>query len=327
VLAASVASLAVVVHGRAATASPLLVAIVLGAVAANTRVLPAATGPGLAWSGRYLLRAGIVLLGLQLSLTDVAGLGPAVVGVAVAVVAGGVAVTMALGRLLGLGWSQRLLIACGFSICGAAAVAAVDAVLHDGDRGGSPGRKESAASAIGLVVLFGTLMIGVVPAVAGMLGLPPRAAGVWAGASVHEVAQVVAVGGLLGQGALGVAVVVKLARVLLLGPVVAWVGWRLRVQARSGASTYGGGRTPLVPGFVLGFCVAVVLTTWVPVPRPVLVAAAGTQTWLLAAAMFALGCGVRLAALRRLGAAPLVLATAATVWVAATGLVGAVLTR
>ncbi|MGN6722367.1 MAG: putative sulfate exporter family transporter, partial [Marmoricola sp.] len=192
--------------------SPLLVAMALGMLAANVVTLPSSLRPGLTWAGRTLLRAGVVLLGLQLSLRDVAALGPGVLAVVVAVVVTGVAGGRWLGMRLGLSQTQSLLIACGFSICGAAAVAAVEGSIDAED--------EEVATAVALVVAFGTAMIGLLPALAGLLGLSHRVAGVWAGASIHEVAQVVAAGGVIGGGAVAAAVVVKLARVLLLAPVV-----------------------------------------------------------------------------------------------------------
>jgi uncharacterized integral membrane protein (TIGR00698 family) len=225
---------------------------------------------------------------------------------------------MVLGARLGLSWTHRLLIGCGFSICGAAAVAAVDGVVEADE--------EETASAVALVVLFGTAMIGVVPLVAAALGLSPAAAGIWAGASVHEVAQVVAAGGAVGGGALAVAVVVKLGRVLLLAPVVAWVSWRRRAALDSAARDAHDIRRPaLLPGFVLGFLALVALRTWVTPPGWVLESASLAQTLLLAAAMFALGCGVRLARLRAAGAAPFLLAALATAWVGLLGLGGALL--
>lgn len=280
--------------------SPLLLAIIVGVVLANVVTLPAVLAPGIAVAGRRLLRIGIVLLGLQLSLRDVAALGPGVVGIVVAVVLLGIGTTLLWGRLLGMPFLQTLLIACGFSICGAAAVAAVDGVVD--------AEEEDAATAIALVVLFGTVMIPVSPALGALLGFSEHARGIFAGASIHEVAQVVAAGGLIGSGALATAVLVKLARVLMLAPVMAGVSlWRRR--AADGSS---GHRPPLVPLFVGGFVVAVLLRTTGTVPAGVLQGAKMTQTVLLAAAMFALGLGVRVAALRAVGPRPLLLGILST---------------
>jgi uncharacterized membrane protein YadS len=152
----------------------------------------------------------------------------------------------------------------------------------------------------------------VLPLGAIALGFSPTAAGAWSGASIHEVGQVVVAGGLAGGAALQVAVAVKLGRVLMLAPVLAVISLRSRRTASV--------RPPLVPGFVLAFGGCAAIRTFVPVPGAVLDLAGGVQAGALAAAMFALGCGVDVAALRRTGAPVLALAGAATVLVALLGL-------
>ncbi|WP_432457767.1 YeiH family protein [Cellulomonas iranensis] len=301
--------------------SPLVVAIALGVVLANTTGAPAAAGPGLAVAARRLLRVGVVLLGLRLALADVAALGAPLLAVVVVVVAGGVLGTLALGRALRVPAHLAVLVACGFSICGAAAVAAAAGVTDPDDEA-----EQDTVTAVALVVVFGTLMIGLVPLVAPLLGLRGARAGAWAGASVHEVAQVVAVGGALGGAALTAAVVVKLARVLLLAPVVAALALHRRraVRAADGPTTTGR-RPPVVPLFVAGFLAMVVVRSTVPLPDGLLAAAGTAQTALLTAAMFALGCGVRFAALRAVGLRPVVLAVLSTAWVAGLAAVGVLL--
>jgi uncharacterized integral membrane protein (TIGR00698 family) len=311
--------------------SPLLVAIVVGATLANTGRVGARLEPGLAVASRRLLRLGVALLGLQLALGDVLRLGWGVIAVVVAVVALGIAGGVVVGRLLGLSRSQTLLIAGGFSICGAAAAAAVDGVIESED--------DELVTSVALVVLFGTAMIPLVPLLAGWIGLAPVQAGMWAGASIHEVAQVVAASGVIGSGALAVGVVVKLGRVLMLAPVLALIGLAERRRAgRSGAGTAGdgsaasgstgggrGGRPPLVPLFVVGFVALMALRTTGVVPSGVLSLAKWGETALLTIAMFALGTGVRVASLRRVGPRPFVLAAATTAWVAAVALGGILL--
>ena len=297
--------------------SPLLAAIALGIAFSNLGVVPVRLAPGLAVAARVPLRLGIVLLGLQLSLADVAALGWGIPVLAAAVVVLGIAGTLGLGRLLGIPPRQALLIACGFSICGAAAVAGVESVVKAKDRG----EDEETLTAVALVVLFGTLMIPAIPLLAGALGLDTTTTAVWAGASVHEVAQVVAVGGALGGGALALAVTVKLARVLMLAPVAAVLSWRER---RAG-SVEGTRRPPLVPLFVLGFAAAVAARSAFPVPAEALSAASALQSVLLTTAMLALGTGVRLGSLVRRGGRSLALAGASTILVAGLGLCGAVL--
>lgn len=296
-----------------AAISPLVLTIVIGILLGNLVTVPERVEPGLAVAAKHLLRIGVVLLGLQLPLTDVIGLGPGLIGVVVAVVVLGVFVTNLLGRALGVPRQQRLLIACGFSICGAAAVAAADAVL-DSD-------EEEVVTAVALVVLFGSLMIAVVPLLGTLLGLAAEQEGAWAGAAIHEVAQVVAAGAAVGGGALTIAVVVKLARVLMLAPVL---GVLTSLQRRHDAAA-GGPRPPVVPLFVAGFIAMAVLRSTGVLSVDVLGVASSVQTVLLAAAMFALGTGVRLARIRRVGGRPFALAALSTVFVTGVGLSGVLL--
>ncbi|GIG34864.1 YeiH family protein [Cellulomonas pakistanensis] len=278
----------------------LLVAIVVGAVVRSAGWLPAVLEPGLAWTGRHVLRAGVVLLGLQLSVGDLLGLGVGEAVVLVVTVAATFAATWWLGPRLGVGRRLTLLVATGFSICGASAVAAMSPVA-DAD-------EDEVATAVALVTVYGSAALLAVPLVAGVLGLGERTAGLWAGLSVHEVAQVVAAAGTVSAAALSVAVVAKLARVVLLAPLVAGAGL---VRRRSGATT-GAGSPPLVPLFVVGFLAAVAVRSAGLVPDAVLPAVKPVTTVLLGAAMAALGTQIHLGRLVRTGARPLALGAAAT---------------
>lgn len=322
--------------GRAVpAASPALVAILLGAVLANSGRMHPALHPGVQFSARTVLRAGIVLLGMQLALGDVLALGPVVIAAIVAVVGIGIGSGLLLSRLLRLPAELTVLISCGFSICGAAAVAGVSGVLASADRTQDPERSAQretrTATAVALVVVFGTLMIPLMPLLARLLDLPAPEAGIWTGLVVLEVAQVVAVGSLIGDPALAAAVVVKLGRVLMLAPVVALLSLSLRRAAAGQGTTAdatgrgGAARVPLVPGFIAGFLAAVAIRSTGLVPAPVLEAAQLGQAVLLAAAMFALGTGVRVALLRTVGTRPVELASLLLVIVTAVGLAGAML--
>lgn len=310
------------------TVSPLLIAIVFGIVLRNVAPLPALVEPGLTFAAKKLLRLGVALLGLQLVLGDILGLGAGMILVVVAIVGIGIVATLVIGRWLGIGFTQRLLIACGFSICGAAAVAAVDGVVETKD-------EEEVVTAIALVVLFGTLMIPLVPLAVVALGLDEVRGGLWAGGSIHEVAQVVAAGGTIGGAALGLAVIVKLARVLMLAPVMAVISVHRRRQlAREAALLDASGepgahvtikRPPIIPLFVAGFIVMVLVRSVGWLPDPVLDIAKVTQAALLAAAMFALGTGVKFSMFRRVGFRPFALAGCSTLVVASVALAGVLL--
>ena len=320
-LGAAAVGLAALVRPWAPVLSPLLLAILTGITWRNLVPVPGRLSPGIAFAAKPVLRAGIVLLGLQLALGDVLALGWGVIVLVVAAVGVTFAATLALGRALRLPWDLTALVASGFSICGAAAVAASDSVVR--------ARREMAATAIGLVVLFGTLMIPLMPVLTGALGLSEEAAGLWIGASTHEVAQVVAAGGLVGSAALSVAVTVKLARVVMLAPVMALLaGAQRRRDSRPSSLPDDGpaasaSRPPLVPWFVVGFLAAMLLRSTGLLPDGLLEAAAVVQQLLLATAMAALGLGVHLRSIVQVGPRPLVLGAASTAVAVAVGGLGA----
>lgn len=293
-LALLAAGFGALVHLLVPAVPQLTVCVVLGVLAgqlpAVTRVLDGPLRPGIATAAKRCLRIGVVLLGLQLVLGDVVRLGwPTVVAV-VLVTAVAFAGTYAIGRLVRLPGREPLLLAAGFAICGASAIGAMAAVTRSDDR--------EQSRPVALVTLCGTLAIVVLPLVAGAAHFSTAAFGRWTGASVHDVGQVVATAQQWGSAALAVAIVVKLLRVLLLAPLVAGTGLVLRL--RGGAE---GVRAPILPLFVAGFVVAVLLRTLLPIPQPVLDAAQAGQTVLLGMALFGLGSGIRFRTLAGTGLA------------------------
>jgi len=279
-------------------------ALTAGAVVANLRLLPRCARPGLGFAGKRLMRAGIVLLGLKLALGDVTALGWRTLLVTVAVVLLTFLGTQWLGGRLGLPGDQPLLVATGFSICGASAVAAMNSVT-DSD-------EDDVITSVALVTLCGTLAIVLLPLLHHPLGLGDVQFGRWVGASVHDVGQVVATAQTAGPTALDQAVVVKMMRIAMLAPLVAAVALNRRRRARAGARPSGrgaqaarpggtAGRPPLVPLFVLGFIAMIafrstgILDTWqVGFTQDV-------SNLLMAAGLFALGTGVDVPRLARTG--------------------------
>ena len=266
-----------------------------------------AARPGLTVASKRLLRIGIVLLGFSLSLVDVAQLGWATLIAIVLIVLLTFFLTLAVGRLAKLPGDQPLLIAAGFSICGASAIGAMSAVTGSKD--------EETATPIALVTLCGTLAIAVLPALAPLFGLTAEQFGMWVGASVHDVGQVVATAQIAGASALAVAVVVKLTRVIMLAPMIAIAGIALKGRERESS------RPPIVPLFVVGFLVAVLLRTFLPLPEELLVVIAGIQHVLLGLALFALGAAIRIGTLVRTGGRPLAVAGISWFAIAALSLV------
>jgi len=256
--------------------------------------------PGLAYGGRNVLRFGVVLLGLRLSVGQVGELGLPVIAVIVTTVIATFFGTRLLGRHLGVSEPLSLLTATGYSICGASAIAAMESSA-DAD-------EEEVAMAIGLVTIAGTIAMFALPSIGAALGLTNDQFAIWAGASVHDVAQVVAVGSTRGETVLAGAVVVKLTRVLLLAPLVTGVG----IQRQRRTNSISSSRPPLIPGFVVGFLALIALRSTGVVPADLLATAATIEKLFFAVALVGLGAGVRIDRLRRLGGAPLALAAIAS---------------
>lgn len=304
---------AFLVHTAVPAVSALTAAVLLGAVLGNTPVPLDVARPGLAFAARRLLRVGIVLLGLRLAVGDVVALGAGGFAVVVGVVVLTFFGTLWLGRRLGLSPGASLLIASGFSICGASAVAAVDGVSRN--------RKEDVAAALALVTIFGSLAIVVLPVLQHPLGLDDAAYGAWTGASVHDVGQTVAAASAAGPVALAAAIVVKLTRVALLAPLVAGIGVWERRRTREDA----GPRPPLVPLFVVGFLAAVLVGSTGALPEAATAAGETVSTVLLAAALFGLGTSVRLAPLLSTGGRALLVGSVAWAAVCALAYAGVVI--
>ncbi|MFF3004644.1 YeiH family protein [Kitasatospora sp. NPDC057940] len=313
-LAAAGVAAAIAVHAAVPAVPKLTAAVVLGMAAAHLPGLrPVVRGvarPGLSMAGKRLMRLGIVLLGLKLSLDDVLGLGWATVAMVLAVVAATFTGTLWLGRRLGLPGDQPLLVATGYSICGASAIGAVSQAAGS--------EEEDVAASVALVTLCGTLAIAVLPLLQQPFGLGDVEFGRWVGASVHDVGQVVATAQTGGAGALREAVLVKLMRVVLLAPLVAGMAVAVRRRARrAGEAVAGAGqesgedpaknpaktgsRPPIVPLFVAGFLAMIVLRTTGVLPERALTLAGDAQELLLAAALFGLGSAVHLPTMVRTG--------------------------
>lgn len=282
--------------------NPSTVAVVLGALVVNVGLHRPVLHVGTHLASHRLLRIAVVLLGLQLGVQQLLHLGAdgaAVVAVTVAVTFSG---TQLLGRLLGIPPARALLIATGFSICGASAVAAMEEVAG--------GDEDDTGVAVALVTVCGSLAIVLLPALRAPLGLDPVAFGSWVGASVHDVGQTVATASRV-PGALTSAVVVKLSRVILLAPLVTGVAMTRRRRTATSASESGAAssarRPPLLPLFVLGFLAAIALASTGVLPASVLHLAQLAQEVLLAAALFGLGTGIQVTVLRRTGGRALAL--------------------
>lgn len=265
-------------------------------LATNVRTL------GLASSA---LRVGVALLGLQVSAAELAAIGRTGIALALVTAALTLVGTLLAGRWLGVHRDLSLLIASGSSICGASAIVAVGSVTKS--------VHEDVAYAIAVVSLLGTLAMISLPVVSiGVLGLGETRAGLWAGASIHEVAQVTGAGALISAHALQVATLVKLGRVALLAPLVAVVATRRSGSGpRKGAASRRRGRFA-PPFFLLAFLALAVLASLLSLPHLALETAMQTSAVLLACGLVGLGAQLDVSALRRAGGRPLALGVVAS---------------
>ncbi|HYD82156.1 MAG TPA: YeiH family protein [Paucimonas sp.] len=300
----------------------LTLAILFGIVVGNTvypRLAPVAA-PGIQFARQTLLRLGIVLYGFRLSFADLVQVGWAGMAVDVLVLASTFGLAAWVGiRVLKLEPETALLIGAGNAICGAAAIMATEPVVR--------ARSEQAALAVAMVVVFGTLAMISYPALYHVLqaclpgAVTPQAFGIYAGSTVHEVAQVVAIGRTLGEEAAGAAIVAKMMRVMMLAPfLLVLAAYVARRDAR-------GRRDPearrerriAIPWFAFLFIAVIALHSAAPLaalPARTLVA---IDDALLATAMAALGCMTQIAGMRRAGAKCLALAAILFAWLVAGG--------
>ncbi len=306
------------IHWKFETISPLVASLVLGVLIGNIISIPKILGPGQKFAAKKVLRFGIVLLGTQLALKQVVDLGGRELIVVVGVVALTFLGTLWLGPRLGVSKSLSLLIATGFSICGASAVAAMEGVVEADE--------EEVTYAIALVTLCGSLAIVLLPLLRNALSLSdPQLFGSWVGASVHDVAQVIATSSTGGDSAVQAATVVKLSRVVLLAPLVACVSiWVRRsssglvAKAKKADKT----RVSVVPLFVVGFLVMIAVRTTGVIPENLLSKLKTIEQVCLASALVGLGSDVRVSRLIKVGGRPLLLALISWFGIAVVSLIG-----
>ncbi len=256
--------------------SPLILALAVGVIFANTSPARSAAVATAASPARFMLRLGVALLGLRLALSDIAQVGLLGAAMVLVTVAGTFTITRLVGRRMGLEPEFVSLIASGFAVCGAAAIAAV----QDNVRA----KENHVGLALALVTIHGTVMLAAIPLLGDFLGLDQVSVSMWAGASIHEVAQVAAAAAMIGPGAVAIAMSVKLGRVLMLAPIHQAVS-RLH---------HDGGKASLhdVPWFLYAFVAAVAIRATGVLPDDVLTGATHASTILLAAGMFGLGLGI-----------------------------------
>ena len=314
--------------------SALTLAIVLGMVVGNTFFgkIATRTAAGVDYAKHSLLRAAIVLYGFRVLFSDIAQVGMAGVLTDMCVLSLTFTLALLLGtRLLGIDRHTAMLIGAGSSICGAAAVLATQPVLK--------AHAHKVSVAVATVVVFGTLSMVLYPLMYPNLGMSAHTYGLYTGATVHEVAQVVVAGKGVSDAAAATAVIEKMLRVMMLAPFLMWLSWsEAKHEAKTAqhhathpsASTSSTNTTPsndaataaalapkagswrsiTVPWFAVGFIAMSALYSSGILPAALVRQLVVLDTALLTMAMAALGLRTHLGAVRQAGFKPIVLALA-----------------
>lgn len=284
----------------------LVLAILIGAAVRTFWTPGKRWKPGIDFSAKLLLEIAVLLLGASVSAATILSAGPALLVSILAIVAGAILLSFAIGRIFGLSRRMAILVACGNSICGNSAIAAVAPVIGaDGD---------DVASSIAFTAVLGIVVVLSLPIIGAALGMTQLAYGALAGLTVYAVPQVIAATAPVGAKAVQIGTLVKLIRVLMLGPVclaLSLVTSRLREETNEEAPQVTAGDRPrrgrpalhqLVPWFIVGFLIMVALRSASLIPAAALAPIGYAATILTVISMAALGLGVDFRTVSRAGA-------------------------
>ena len=304
--------------------SPLIVGIILGMLYANSlrNKLPETWVPGIKFCTKQILRAGIVLYGFRLTLTQVAAVGLPAVVIDTIIVAGTIFLGGWLGKLLKMDKDTSLMTATGSAICGAAAVLGAEPVVK------CEGHKT--AIAVSTVVIFGTISMFLYPILyrAGMLdALGDTGVAIYTGSTLHEVAHVAGAGNAMDPtdtlGIAGTATITKMIRVMMLAPVLVIMSFALAGRKKAAAE---GGTTQkskiTIPWFAFGFIGIICLNSLLQYlfgvdsvkEIPLNGAIEYIDTFMLTMAMTALGTDTSMEKFKQAGAKPFLLAGLLYIW-------------
>ena len=259
-----------------AALNPVVVALVAGMLLRSVVGLPDWLRPGAAFAVRPVLRAAVVLLGLQVTAGQLLSVGGGALVLAVTAVVATIPFAVWLGRVLGVRPKLALLIGTGTGICGASAIVAANQVVH--------GEQEDVAYALAVITLCGTASLIIYPELLPLLGLSTHTYGLWAGSSLHEVVQAVGAAEAGGPVAVQLGTITKLARVVMLAPAVLVIGSLLR----RGSGAAGPVKAP-VPWFAFGFLGLIAVGSTGLVPPGAVAASRAAVPVMMAASVAALG--------------------------------------
>ena len=265
---------------------------------------------GIEFTARQVLRIGVALLGLRITVGQIAELGWQPVAIVVLAVVLTIGVSMVVAKLMGFQSLFGLLSGGATAICGASAALALAAALP-----AHPGKERATLFTVVGVSLLSTVSMIVYPMIAHALGLDPRLAGIFLGATIHDVAQVVGAGYSMSQQTGDVATFVKLMRVAMLVPVIVFAVMLTRERISDGSNAVGP-RPPLLPWFAVAFAVLVAINSTGWLPAVVAKSGSDISRWCLVAAIAAIGMKTQLKELASVGLKPVLLMLAETLFLA-----------
>lgn len=298
VLACTVVAAAATFLSEHYGAPVMLFALLLGLAMNFLSAEGNACQPGIEFTARTVLRLGVALLGLRITAGQIVALGWEPAAIVVVSVLSTIGVSMAAARWMGFNTLFGLLSGGATAICGASAALALAAALP-----AHPQKERATLFTVVGVSALSTLAMIAYPMLAQVIGLDARAAGVFLGATIHDVAQVVGAGYSMSKETGDVATFVKLMRVAMLVPVIVFAV----LVARSRAGEAEGPRPPLLPGFAVGFALLVALNSTGWLPKPLTQAGSDLSRWCLVAAIAGIGMKTQLKELASVGIKPIVL--------------------
>ena len=300
--------------------SEILIAVILGLYVGNAFNISEQVRAGASFAVHRLLRLGIILLGLRLSLQDVAATGGKALLLVLVCITLALSIAYLAGRIFKVPPRLAALIGVGTAICGNTAIVATAPVID--------ATEEEMGFAVATITLFGLLAVLVYPIIGQAIGLSDRLFGLWAGTAVNDTSQVVAVSAIYSETSLNVATIVKLTRNTLMAPLMIVIGLiyaRASGEKKNGESKTRINWSKLIPGFVLGFLLMALIRTLgitfgflpqsISQPGDLTVAASiltgidAISKFLILMALTGVGLNTKLSSLRRIGFKPLLVGT------------------
>lgn len=292
---------------------PVIVAIFVGMIAANSVHLSDSLKPGMTFVSKKILRLAVILLGFKISFLEVMNAGLLAFSADLFMVTTTLLLAIVVAKVIRMDLETGILIGFGSAICGASAVLAAEGVLQS--------KTYKASMAIATVTVFGTILMFAFPYLynTGILGINATAYGIFVGSTVHEVGQVVAAGAAIGGSASDTAIITKLTRVLMLIPAIFAVLWywsRVKHTQQKRAEDAPNKRNVPFPWFVLGFLLMVLVNTYIPFEKSITADILEVDKYLLVASMAAIGVQTKFQDFYRAGKKPMFLGIILTLWLA-----------